>query len=78
MDTPIITNKSKSIRLPVTDMTFKFNAGRGDIRIGSVMNPEIIVPGIYHVSGLDIFIQITNPKDNDSLWEFSKFTKCAE
>ena len=42
------------------------------------MNPELIVPDIYYVSGLDIFIQITNPKDSDSLWEFSKFSKGAE
>jgi hypothetical protein len=78
MDTPIITNNSKSVNLPVTEITFKFNYGGGDIRIGSVMNPELIVPDIYYVSGLDIFIQITNPKDSDSLWEFSKFSKGAE
>lgn len=77
MDTPIISNESKSICHPVTDMTFKFNTGGGEIRIGSVMNPELITPGSYHVSGLDIVIWITNPKDNDGLWVFSRFIKDA-
>jgi hypothetical protein len=78
MNKPIITNKSKTVDLPVTDLTFKFNAGGGEIRIGSVMNPELIVPGVYHISNLDIYIQITTPKDNDGLWAFSKFSKNAK
>ena len=78
MNKPIITKEGTSLNNPVTDLFFKFNNNGGEIRIGSITNPELIQSGWYHISELDIHIFITSPKDNDSLWNFSEFTKCAK